>query len=51
MRVGLQAAVVYVLRSAWERQDSVGRLSFLWCLRQSRLRNMLDRGSFDFRVI
>ena len=51
MKVLLQAAVVCVLRSAWER---VGRrielcvaLAPVWYL----FRNMLDRGSFDFKVI
>ena len=51
MKVLLQAADVCLLRSAWERKASVERLSFLSRLRQYLFRNMLDRGSFDFRVI
>ena len=51
MKVLLQAATVCVLRSVWEGDAWVGRLSFVSRLRQYLFSNMLDRGSFDFSVI
>ena len=51
MKVLLQAAAVCLLRWAWEGKALVGRSSFVSRLCQYLFRNMLDRGSFDFRVI
>jgi len=51
VKVLLEAAVVCVLRSAWEREALVGRLSLVSRLRQYLFRNMLERALFDFRVI
>jgi len=48
VKVLLQAAVVWVLRSAWERvterEELVGRLSFVSRLPQYLFENKLDRG-------
>jgi len=51
MKVLLQAAVVCVLRSAWEGEALVEGLNFVLHLCQYLFRNMLIRGSFNFRVI
>ena len=51
MKVLLQAAVVWGLRSRWEREELVARLSFVSWLPHYLFKNMLDRGSFDLRVI
>lgn len=52
MKVLLQAAVVWVLRSAWERvterEELVGRLSFVSRLPQYLFENKLDRGIVQF---
>ena len=52
VKVLLQAAVVWVLRSAWERvterEELVGRLSFVSRLPQYLFENKLDRGIVQF---